>query len=511
VPARIPSVRAEAGGPAEMTLASPPRSRVADAALFGAAAAVSGFTLLRGVNYHDEGLMLQAAARVAHGQWPYKDFWWYYGPGQPLVLAGFQKVFGPSLLTWRLLRVAQDALVGVLAFRLVLRNATVPFALVAFTGVAGAMTYSTDPGPNAPALALALGALLVAGKRPVLAGAMIGIAALFRLEIGLAGALGTLLIARRGALRAGVAVTLVIAIAYLPFAAVAGPSDLVDSTLGFALGKQHLQRLPLPLAYHGALNPKELFDFYYPAVLLVGLALWILAAAWQRTAPPLIGAAPLAAAGATYLVGRPDTGHLIFLAVTLPLLLTPAVTAALRERQRAWAIVLGVPLVLVVLHGVAHRVAALVNPPTLAPLQVDVADGVRVTPSEARSLRRVASVVDERAPPDQPIFVANPRHDILRVGNPLLYVLLDRSNPTRYDVMQPGVVTTAPVQREMVDDLERTRPAVVVRWLARTAQRREPNGAGRSSGVRILDRYLLRRYREISRFGDYAILSRRRK
>ena len=45
-------------------------------------------------------------------------------------------------------------------------------------------------------------------------------------------------------------------------------------------------------------------------------------------------------------------------------------------------------------------------------------------------------------PPGRPVFVANPRHDLVRVGNPLVYVLLDRPNPTRYDVMQPGVVTT---------------------------------------------------------------------
>src|SRR5437016_3498016 len=29
--------------------------------------------------------MLQAAARMAGGQWPYRDFWWNYGPGQPPV------------------------------------------------------------------------------------------------------------------------------------------------------------------------------------------------------------------------------------------------------------------------------------------------------------------------------------------------------------------------------------------------------------------------------------------
>ena len=73
-------------------------------ALIGVGAALSAFTILREVGPHDEGLMLQAAARVAGGQWPYRDFWFNYGPGQPLVLAALWKAFGPSLLAWRVLR-----------------------------------------------------------------------------------------------------------------------------------------------------------------------------------------------------------------------------------------------------------------------------------------------------------------------------------------------------------------------------------------------------------------------
>jgi hypothetical protein len=88
-------------------------------------------------------------------------------------------------------------------------------------------------------------------------------------------------------------------------------------------------------------------------------------------------------------------------------------------------------------------------------------------------------------------------------------VLLDRLNPTRYDVMQPGVVTARQAQDEMVAALERARAALVVRWTSPLADEREPNGAGRSSGVRVLDRYLARAYRPGPRFGDYEVLSRR--
>ena len=52
---------------------------------------------------------MQAATRMGDGQWPWRDFGWAYGPGEPLVVMAPLKAFGPSLLWWRLLRVAADA------------------------------------------------------------------------------------------------------------------------------------------------------------------------------------------------------------------------------------------------------------------------------------------------------------------------------------------------------------------------------------------------------------------
>ena len=101
------------------------------------------------------------------------------------------------------------------------------------------------------------------------------------------------------------------------------------------------------------------------------------------------------------------------------------------------------------------------------------------------------------------MLVAPPRFDRVRVGDPLLDVLLGRPNPTRYDVMQPGVVTTAKVQREIARDLVRSRTPVVIRWLAPSRREREPNGSARSSGVHLLDRAIAARYRPAARYGDY--------
>jgi hypothetical protein len=165
--------------------------------------------------------------------------------------------------------------------------------------------------------------------------------------------------------------------------------------------------------------------------------------------------------------------------------------------------------VLVALYGLDRNRIEILTPPPLEPLDVDVGDGVKARRGEARALEELVPYVRERVPAGAPIFVANPRHDLVRAGNPLVYVLAGRPNPTRYDVMQPGVVTTEQVQREMVRDLRRSSTDLVVRWLSPVAAEAEPGGAGRSSGVRTLDRHLARRYTEVERFGDYAVLRRR--
>jgi hypothetical protein len=206
-----------------------------------------------------------------------------------------------------------------------------------------------------------------------------------------------------------------------------------------------------------------------------------------------------------YLLARADEFHRIPLAAVLPALLAAAVWRE-REATRAFAAALAVPLVLLAINGLDRlRIDLFTGPPTER-VNLPVADGARAPAAEARDLAALRREVDRLAPPGQAVFVANPRHDRVRVGNPLLYVLLERRNPTRYDVMQPGVVTTAQAQREMVADLQRARPEVVIRWLSPVAAQREDNDSARSSGVRILDDYISANYRPVRRIGDYLVL-----
>lgn len=487
-----------------MTL--PPR--VLDVALFVFAAALSGATILQGIGPHDEGLMLQAAHRIAEGQLPYRDFWWNYGPGQPLLLAPLDLVFDRSLLPWRILRVLLDATVALLAFHLIRGSGSVRsdvevrgtprqgLALLAWLAVAGAMAFPSGPGPNPAALALGLGALLLAPRRVAAAGVLAGLAAVFRLEIGAAAALGVALLGAPRALPWAVGTGL---LGWLPFLA-AAPRETLEQTVGF-LAIQDLQRRPLPLDPAGlGADPNKLLELWMPAVLLAGAALWLLHAVLRRPPRAALALVPLALAGVAYLLGRTDEFHLVPLAVALPVLL---VLAATREPSPLLRAALVAVVALVAAHGLARKAGELVSGPPLAAVPGPSGDGVRTTAGEAADLRRVLAAIGDRT-----LFVAPPRFDQVTVGNPLLYVLAREENPTGYDVMQPGVVTTEEVQREIVADVRRARPEVLVRWLdPRTAP--EPNASGRSSGVRLLDRELERLYGPPRRIGAYEVRERR--
>ena len=184
--------------------------------------------------------------------------------------------------------------------------------------------------------------------------------------------------------------------------------------------------------------------------------------------------APLAVVGLGYLLGRTDVYHLVPLAAVLPVMLAWAATAARVAWLRA---ALLVALALVAIYGVERRAGQALHPPAGAAVPGPSGDGVQTSPGDARALAALRNELAQITTPGEPIFVTDPRTDRVTAGDPLLYVITGHHNPTRYDVMQPGVVTTGPVQREIVGALRRARTRVVVRWLDPRAEQPEPNGS----------------------------------
>jgi hypothetical protein len=132
---------------------------------------------------------------------------------------------------------------------------------------------------------------------------------------------------------------------------------------------------------------------------------------------------------------------------------------------------------------------------------------VQAPPAEARALERVVSLVDLRVPPGSPIFVAARRSDLVRLNDPLLYVLANRNNPYYEDF---GLEAGSRAQRHIVSVLARARPAMVVRWTDPASSAREPNLRGRPTGVQTLDRWIGSHYRLLARLYHYDVLVRAR-
>jgi hypothetical protein len=476
--------------------------------LFIGGALVSVFTIRQGIDPFDEGLVLAAARRVTHGEVPYGDFTWAYGPAQPYLLAGLFKLFGLSLMQWRVLRVLADAGVALLVYLLLLRLAPQRVALLGWLAAACAMAQPRSANPFPFALFFALLAITVLPRRVVLAGVFTAVAAAFRLDFALYGAAACAFaigwrpreLVRYAAVATGAGV-----LVYLPFLIDIGPSRLYDALVGTSLHDRDYWTLSFPLSYDGrfrlwgpgalAHDLKDVIDFYQPLLLAIGLGLSIF---MRRAAPALI---VFGLGGLSYLLSRTDEFHTQPLFVALAVLLPALVVAARRPR---WvAIAAAVVLGLMLLHGVANRLSALFRPPDVTAVHVGPADGAEAPPAEARAIERVVAVVHARVPPGEPIYVAPRRSDLVTYSNSILYVLADRDNAARQDF---GLLTSSAEQRAIVDQLRARRPRVVVRWTDPLSSKDEPNLRGRPSGSRVLDQYLASDYRLLERLYHYDVL-----
>ena len=116
--------------------------------------------------------------------------------------------------------------------------------------------------------------------------------------------------------------------------------------------------------------------------------------------------------------------------------------------------------------------------------------------------------VEERTAPDASIFIGVSRHDRIFANNSLLYFIMKRNPITKWHEFDPGVQTTEPIQQEMIGELRRSKPKLIV--LGRDwDDANEPNDSSLSSGVTILDSYLKSAFEPVATFGANTVLRAR--
>ena len=476
----------------------------------------------------DEGLELTAAMRILGGEVPYRDFWFVYAPGEPYLLAGLFRVFGPSVMGARVMDTALRALLALATWAVARRLAPGGVAFAAWLAVTlwlGPQGFYRIPifsYPVVPALLVVMASMLCLlptlgrdERRVSMFGSVglcAGIAALFRQDFGLyalaveGGVLAVLTASRRrgwiGLVGFAVGVTAIVGPVAAWLVAVIERADLVHSLFVWpAVVQPAVRGLPYPAP------SLDTAPFYLPLLVCVaGLAVGAVrlcrgdADAWELLVPAILGVAFL-----NHSRMRPDAPHFLStFVVALPVgaALVARGIAATRgiALATAAAALAGLALITVPLARARPVSSATASPDHGLPR----ARGIPVEADQAATARWIR----ERVPKREPIFVGMPRHDRLVLNDASFYFLAGRDCASYYHQMDPGSATTLPAQTRMIADLERRGVRYVVIFSGFEGII-EPNASAVSSGVHALDDFLRRRFAPEVEFGRYAVWRKR--
>jgi hypothetical protein len=261
--------------------------------------------------------------------------------------------------------------------------------------------------------------------------------------------------------------------------------------------------LPFP-----SLFPESLFRSHPASLCLVlagpALAVGLMAAIREqplRWAAIAVGC--VAVAVITQSVGRCDANHVAY-GVAPALILATSLVDRLAARS---ALLAAMGAVLPAAWLVATTFDSLLSLPITDPSgENNPVIKARPLPMPRSAARAEAlSFIAEHAKPGEPIFVGNLTHASLVSNEVDLYYLADRPGAVRRLQFDPNVVTRASFQREMIAELEQTRPKVAV--LSNCCREAEANRSG-EAGALLLDRYLQSRYVPVKKAGHYLLLLR---
>lgn len=492
--------------------------------VFAIALLVLTLTMNRTVGVYDEGLILTGAARVAAGDHIHRDFYANYGPAQFHLLATLFNLFGSGVLTERLADIVIRASISAASWVALSGLCRRPIAAIGAGLISAWLAFVGNHGyPVYPTLLLALIATILltrddgASRRSLpalLAGVLVGLAALFRYDIGFMAAvahMAGILITRRDArlhailtYAAGAALPVLPLLAWYYASGALGP--FLHDTLTFP-ARFYVAMRGLPFPTPGLTK----FSIYLPGIAVVlALIAWSRRRSAADDKPRRFLLFFLLITLAFYLkgVGRVSIEH-VQLALIPAIVLLTALSGDSQGRRR-W-LPYGAALCLVItainVGAAGQRKLGSSDAVVLEELSGFLSNPGEFKPEGAERGAALAYIRD-RTRPEDPLFVGLTRHDKIFVNDVSAYFLANRRPATHWYHFDPGLQTSAPIQRQMIADLEASRPPVV--WLESTWNDvREPNRSAESSGVRLLDDYLAAHYVAEATFGPIIIARRK--
>jgi hypothetical protein len=431
-----------------------------------------------GMDDLDEGYFAYQAERVLSGHVPFRDFESLYTPGLTYVHALLFTAIGqPHLIAPRalslVLRGALAALLYALARPLVRHPiwAAVPGALVLIGFDPAPDRWEPHPGWPSTVFALLSAWCLTRPTTPrwlLASGAAAAAAYAFKQNAGALMLLAIVLHTRRRAA--------------LPLGAFVAASALWLGPLVVAVGGRLDVLGPLVgLVNQTALfSPPELTILIPIACLLAGLRqLGDARARWLLLAGVCLFATQYP---------RSDTVHLAWSA---PLLLVVGVVV-LSRMARLPALLATIAAFVLCAPNLVSRGEA-VREATTTIVGVAAANGLRVPAATWSDVLNTVAEIRYRTGPAEPIFVYP--------TSPLLYVLAQRDNPTRFDHLNPGAANARDIE-QLITTLQRERVRLVVVgefWRL---------GWGPPRDNAPLEAWIAAEFEEVTRFGQYRILVR---
>jgi putative flippase GtrA len=519
----------------------------------------------RDMNMFDEGIILSNALRILNGEIIHRDFYSCYGPGQYYAVAALFKLFGNSFIAARLYDLVIRAAILTAVFYIIRRESSV-FLALAFTAIGGMwfMSIGSPLYPVFPCIFFSLiGSYLVlrAGEGtnvlPMIAGAgvLTGVTALFRYDAGFflltahifsMGALIWLSDPRNTRLRRMLIATVVYgggtAIVFIPAAVLfllhapinAFIADIIDYHIKYYPVMRGLPFPGLPAIWSNLADGAVYLPLIATLLALVELAR-ISLRRWSNSFPSLrttdedrVGAYLVVFGSTAFILffkGWVRVSPLHMMLGIVPALIVFAIVIELWwHRGRGMRTAAVVLLLLVMLPAwtqtkselkqsvaiadrsiagwLALRTGIITPPAAQEQCETGPASGIARLSSD---YARITNYLDTYTRPDERIFAAAGRHDKILLNSVSLYFIAGRLPGTHWYQFDPGLVSRADIQTEIIGDLQRNH----VRWVVRDANFddvMEPNGSAQSSGVTLLDQYLDKNYRPVAFSGKVKVL-----